>query len=72
MTDCGGTVNWQGVCTCEREQCAACGATYHTDADALRYCCAWGKICADNPGDCNYVCNDECCMPPECFDRRDR
>lgn len=68
--DCGGTVMASGNCSCEVEVCAACGATYHTDA--LRYCCAWGKICADNPGDCNYVCNDECCAPPIHFDNRDR
>jgi hypothetical protein len=70
--DCGGTVMASGNCSCEVEHCAACGATYHTDAGALRYCSAWGQICADNP-DCRVVCDTgECCMPPECFDNRDR
>jgi len=67
--DCGGTVNWQGVCSCELVSCEACGATYHTDAGQLRYCSGYGQICADS---CGFICNDECCMPPECFDNRDR
>lgn len=70
-TDCGGTVMASGNCSCETERCEACGATYHSDADALRYCSDWGQICSDNDL-CRYRCDDECCMPPECFDQRDR
>lgn len=70
MTDCGGTVNWQGVCSCEREKCDACGTTYHTDADQLRYCSAWGQICADN-SDCQYRCDSDCCGGGSRYDTRE-
>lgn len=67
--DCGGTITSSGCCSCEVEKCAGCGTRFHYDADELRYCSAVGKVCRECD---NYRCNDECCMPPECFDRRDR
>lgn len=62
VPDCGGTVNSQGVCSCEVRTCDDCGGRWHMDSDegdSMVECIGGDRLCTECHQGCRFGCFDE-------------